>query len=82
MRFCGIELGARVIAKQDTSIGLWLTSLNITRKHDIRFDTEWKVSVLYKCDLTLQKSRGCQNNHLVSHKQTPEDMFKKHLKVR
>ncbi len=28
---------------QDVSVGTWLAPLNITRQHDIRFDTEWKV---------------------------------------
>eukprot|EP00045_Choanoeca_perplexa_P005595 m.47182 g.47182 ORF g.47182 m.47182 type:complete len:309 (-) comp13207_c0_seq2:501-1427(-) len=50
---------------EDVSVGLWLAPFNITRKHDVRFDTEWK-------------SRGCSNQHLVMHKQTPVDMYNKH----
>jgi hypothetical protein len=29
---------------QDVSVGLWLAPLNLTRWHDVRFDTEWKVA--------------------------------------
>ncbi|XP_068628309.1 beta-1,3-galactosyltransferase 6 [Battus philenor] len=48
---------------EDVSMGVWTASLNaINRVHDIRFDTEWK-------------SRGCDENMLVRHKQTPSDMF-------
>ena len=46
---------------EDVSMGTWLAPLNITRRHDVRFDTEWK-------------SRGCQNKFLVTHKQSPSDM--------
>ena len=28
---------------KDVSLGLWLAPYNITRKHDTRFDSEWKV---------------------------------------
>ncbi|CAK1548502.1 unnamed protein product [Leptosia nina] len=48
---------------EDVSMGVWTAALNgINRVHDIRFDTQWK-------------SRGCENNMLVRHKQTPSDMF-------
>ncbi|KAE9538082.1 hypothetical protein AGLY_006054 [Aphis glycines] len=50
-----------LFASEDVSVGAWLSPLNITRKHDRRFDTEWY-------------SRGCQNNYLVTHKQSPEMM--------
>ncbi|XP_054273307.1 beta-1,3-galactosyltransferase 6-like [Macrosteles quadrilineatus] len=46
---------------EDVSVGVWLSPLNITRKHDVRFDTEYL-------------SRGCNNSYLVTHKQTPENM--------
>ncbi|CAH2099843.1 unnamed protein product [Euphydryas editha] len=48
---------------EDVSMGVWTAALDgINRVHDTRFDTEWK-------------SRGCHNNMLVRHKQTPNDMF-------
>ncbi|CAG4923144.1 unnamed protein product [Colias eurytheme] len=48
---------------EDVSMGVWTAALDgINRVHDIRFDTQWK-------------SRGCENNMLVRHKQTPTDMF-------
>lgn len=46
---------------EDVSVGAWLAPLNITRKHDRRFDTEFR-------------SRGCDNNHLVTHKRSPQVM--------
>lgn len=36
---------------EDASLGLWLAPLNITRKHDTRFDTEWT-------------SRGCFDRYV------------------
>lgn len=48
---------------EDISVGLWLSPLaNINRRHDVRFNTEYR-------------SRGCSNHYLVSHKQNPEDMI-------
>ncbi|XP_046969952.1 beta-1,3-galactosyltransferase 6 [Vanessa cardui] len=48
---------------EDVSMGVWTAALDgINRVHDTRFDTEWK-------------SRGCDSNMLVRHKQTPSDMF-------
>lgn len=46
---------------EDVSVGVWLAPLNITRKHDRRFDTEYR-------------SRGCHNDHLVTHKRSPQVM--------
>ncbi|KAG7212487.1 hypothetical protein KM043_012800 [Ampulex compressa] len=51
---------------EDVSIGLWLAPLaNIERKHDVRFDTEYR-------------SRGCSNQYIVTHKQTIENMKNMH----
>ena len=50
---------------EDTSMGVWLSPYRAERRHDSRFDTEFK-------------SRGCRNRYLVSHKQSPEDMQSKH----
>eukprot|EP00092_Neocalanus_flemingeri_P087060 GFUD01109798.1.p1 GENE.GFUD01109798.1~~GFUD01109798.1.p1 ORF type:complete len:324 (+),score=72.69 GFUD01109798.1:85-1056(+) len=46
---------------EDASVGTWLAGLKVKRKHDSRFDTEWK-------------SRGCSNQFVVTHKQTQADM--------
>jgi len=46
---------------EDATMGTWLAGLKVNRKHDTRFDTEWK-------------SRGCSNKFLVTHKQTKADM--------
>ncbi|VVC41849.1 Glycosyl transferase, family 31 [Cinara cedri] len=46
---------------EDVSVGVWLAPLNITRKHDRRFDTEFR-------------SRGCCNDYLVTHKRSPQVM--------
>lgn len=46
---------------EDVSVGVWLAPLNITRKHDRRFDTEFR-------------SRGCHNDHFVTHKHSPQIM--------
>eukprot|EP00041_Stephanoeca_diplocostata_P002533 m.27735 g.27735 ORF g.27735 m.27735 type:complete len:375 (-) comp13476_c0_seq6:323-1447(-) len=50
---------------EDASLGLWLSNLNITRKHDVRFDTE-------------STSRGCLNHHIVMHKLSQESMIEKY----
>ena len=46
---------------EDASVGAWLAGTTAIRRHDTRFDTQWK-------------SRGCSNTYLVTHKQTPDDM--------
>ncbi|XP_046668252.1 beta-1,3-galactosyltransferase 6-like [Homalodisca vitripennis] len=46
---------------EDVSVGTWLSPLNITRFHDVRFDTEYL-------------SRGCNNSFIVTHKQSPKQM--------
>lgn len=43
---------------EDVSLGTWLSPLHIHRRHDVRFDTWYK-------------SRGCSNEFLITHKQTP-----------
>ena len=45
--------------------GTWLAPVRLNRVHDIRFDTEYR-------------SRGCNNRHIISHKQTINDMFNKY----
>eukprot|EP00118_Oscarella_pearsei_P028093 m.311507 g.311507 ORF g.311507 m.311507 type:complete len:331 (+) comp74733_c0_seq1:30-1022(+) len=51
----------RVYSNEDVSLGSWLAPLDIERRHDRRFDTEYK-------------SRGCHNAFIVTHKQSVEDM--------
>ena len=52
---------------EDVSIGTWLAPLkNVRRVHDVRFDTE-------------SISRGCNNKHIVSHKQSVKDLKSKHF---
>lgn len=47
-------------------MGLWLAPVaNVERKHDFRFDTEYR-------------SRGCSNQYIVTHKRTVEDMKSLH----
>lgn len=46
---------------EDVSLGTWLGPLDIVREHDVRFDTE-------------AASRGCQNDFLLTHKQTAADI--------
>lgn len=46
---------------EDVSLGTWLGPLKINRVHDERFDTEFV-------------SRGCQNNYLITHKQSAASM--------
>lgn len=50
---------------EDVTLGTWLAPLSIERKHDIRFDTEYR-------------SRGCFNTFLVQHKQTINEMKMKY----
>ena len=55
----------RFYNNEDTSLGVWLSPYKAERKHDSRFDTEFK-------------SRGCRNSYLISHKQSADDMRSKH----
>lgn len=48
-------------SSEDVTVGTWLAGIKVNRKHDTRFDTEWK-------------SRGCSSKFLVTHKQTEADM--------
>ena len=56
-------------SSEDVSVGVWLAPYNITRKHDVRFDTEFV-------------SRGCRNSYVVSHKQSIEQMQRKYLSLK
>ncbi|VDK79648.1 unnamed protein product [Anisakis simplex] len=43
---------------EDVSVGAWLAGLDVKYIHDPRFDTEFR-------------SRGCSNQYIITHKQTP-----------
>lgn len=47
---------------EDVSVGVWLSALDITRYHDVRFDTEFQ-------------SRGCNNSYLIVHKQNMHHLY-------
>ena len=53
--------GLQLYVCEDVSVGVWLSPFSIERKHDVRFNTG-------------HKSRGCRNQYLIVHKQSPEDM--------
>ena len=57
--------GLQLYNSEDVSVGVWLSSYEAKRRHDVRFDTEFV-------------SRGCRNEYIVSHKQSVEDMRRKH----
>ena len=57
--------GLQLYNSEDVSVGVWLSPYEAERRHDVRFDTEFV-------------SRGCRNEYIVSHKQSTEDMRKKH----
>lgn len=58
-----------IFNSEDVSVGTWLAPLQVKRLHDFRFDTEYR-------------SRGCNNLHIVSHKQSIADMYQKHKQLR
>ena len=51
----------QLFRSEDVSLGVWLSPFNINRIHDIRFDTEYM-------------SRGCLNRHIITHKQSADNM--------
>lgn len=46
---------------EDVSMGAWLAGLDVKYVHDPRFDTE-------------SQSRGCNNEYLISHRKSIDDM--------
>uniref|UniRef100_A0A914RJR2 Hexosyltransferase n=1 Tax=Parascaris equorum TaxID=6256 RepID=A0A914RJR2_PAREQ len=46
---------------EDVSVGAWLAGLDVRYVHDPRFDTEFR-------------SRGCNNEYIITHKQTPQSL--------
>ncbi|XP_078659793.1 beta-1,3-galactosyltransferase 6-like [Branchiostoma floridae x Branchiostoma belcheri] len=55
----------KLYRSEDVTVGAWLGPLSIKREHDVRFDT-------------MNHSRGCSNQYLVTHKQSEDEMRKKH----
>lgn len=60
-----LYLCCSIYKNEDVSVGAWLAPLNVTRVHDPRFDTEWA-------------SRGCSNQHLITHPQEVSEIYKLH----
>ena len=60
--------GLQLYNAEDVSMGVWLSSFRAVRRHDVRFNTEFV-------------SRGCNNQYLVSHKQSIQDMQQKHANL-
>ena len=61
--------GLQLYNSEDVSMGVWLSPYKAERRHDVRFDTEFV-------------SRGCRNVYIVSHKQSIQDMRKKHRSLK
>ncbi|OZC07111.1 hypothetical protein X798_05916 [Onchocerca flexuosa] len=51
----------KIYKNEDVSVGAWLAGLSVRYVHDPRFDTEFR-------------SRGCNNQYIITHKQTPESL--------
>ncbi|EFO24804.2 galactosyltransferase [Loa loa] len=58
----------KIFKSEDVSIGAWLAGLSVRYVHDPRFDTEFR-------------SRGCNNQYIITHKQTPESLKKLYASV-
>ncbi len=56
---------ARSYRAEDVTVGTWLAPLDITRQHDVRFDTEYR-------------SRGCLDSYFITHKKSPLAMDELH----
>ena len=53
---------------EDVSVGVWLAAFDVNRVHDVRFDTEFV-------------SRGCQNQYVISHKQSIQNMRERYSNI-
>ncbi|CAJ0587152.1 unnamed protein product, partial [Mesorhabditis spiculigera] len=51
----------KLYKNEDVSVGAWLAGLDIKYLHDPRFDTEWT-------------SRGCNNQYIITHKKSGDQM--------
>ncbi|XP_066988984.1 beta-1,3-galactosyltransferase 6-like [Macrobrachium rosenbergii] len=59
----------KLYKNEDVSLGTWVAPLDLHRVHDTRFDTEYK-------------SRGCNNDYLVTHKQSTLHMREKFTSIK
>ena len=59
----------RIYNSEDVSVGVWVSSFDAERKHDVRFNTEYV-------------SRGCRNSYLVSHKQSNDEIRDKYYSLK
>uniref|UniRef100_A0A914HI38 Hexosyltransferase n=1 Tax=Globodera rostochiensis TaxID=31243 RepID=A0A914HI38_GLORO len=53
----------KLYRNEDVSVGAWLAGLRVRYVHDPRFDTEFR-------------SRGCNNEYLITHKKSPDEMHR------
>ena len=53
-------------SNEDVSMATWLAPYRLLRKHDLRFDVE-------------SVQRGCNNNHIISHKERVRSMYDKFM---
>ncbi|KAL3069769.1 hypothetical protein niasHS_016003 [Heterodera schachtii] len=51
----------KLYRNEDVAVGAWLAGLKVRYVHDPRFDTEYR-------------SRGCNNEYLITHKKSPDEM--------
>ncbi|VDK67127.1 unnamed protein product [Litomosoides sigmodontis] len=58
----------KIYRNEDVSIGAWLAGLSVHYVHDPRFDTEFR-------------SRGCNNQYIITHKQTPDSLKKLYASI-
>lgn len=63
-KIAGTPDDLQLYSSEDVSVGVWLSPYKVERRHDVRFNTEFV-------------SRGCRNAHIVSHKQSIDDMRSK-----
>ncbi|VDN27609.1 unnamed protein product [Gongylonema pulchrum] len=55
----------KLYKSEDVSVGAWLAGLDVRYVHDPRFDTEFR-------------SRGCNNQYIITHKQSAESLEKEY----
>jgi galactosylxylosylprotein 3-beta-galactosyltransferase len=55
-------------SNEDVSMGLWMSPFNVTRFHDLRFNTEGHT-------------HGCDNNYIISHKEKASSFIQKKRRI-
>ena len=58
----------KVYSNEDVTVGSWLSPFNLNRKHDLRFNVE-------------SLSHGCNNNHLIAHKERVRSLYEKYTQL-